>query len=219
MPKIMKSNTPSEKVNRRDFLKSGAGTVAAGAVGGLATQGVTQAQTETAKAATVSAFETETGGRIYNLPRDHAMHAGEWYKGAEYQETNYFTGFFKEKKTGKPYSVFFCWSVYGWDAKLQRPLWVALFSMCDIERKKFYQAVQPMSGPVTGVGSGPAVDPKDFFAEYTIGKGADGSEGLFSYHSAGEAWRWMANVPQPSKNIPNQTPFGEFFFQVRINEA
>lgn len=201
------ADSQNTELSRRHFLRSGAGTIAAGAIGGLATQGGALAQTEAAAAGNTSAFETETGNRIYNLPRDHAMHAGDWYKGAEYQETNYFTGFFKEKKTGKPYSVFFCWSVYGWDAKLQRPLWVALFSMCDIERKKFYQAVQPMPGPVTGVGSGPAVDPKDFFAEYKIGKGADGSEGLFSYHSAGEVWRWMANVPQPTKNIPNQTPF------------
>jgi hypothetical protein len=100
------------------------------------------------------AFETETGNRIYNLPRDHAMHHGDWYKGAEYQETNYFTGFFRDKRTGKPYSVFYCWSVYGWDNKLNRPLWVALFSMTDIERKKFVQCVQPMSGPLTSRGSG-----------------------------------------------------------------
>jgi hypothetical protein len=35
----------------------------------------------------------------------------------------------------KPYSVFFCWATYGWDAKLGRPIWVLLFSMTDIERK------------------------------------------------------------------------------------
>lgn len=64
-----------------------------------------------------------------------------------------------------------------------------------------------MPGPVTSVGSGAAVGPKDFFAEYKIGKGADDSEGLFSYRSAGEAWRWMASVPQPNSRIPNQTPF------------
>jgi hypothetical protein len=29
------------------------------------------------------AFETETGNGIYSLPRDHAMHHGDWYKGAD----------------------------------------------------------------------------------------------------------------------------------------
>ena len=77
----------------------------AGAVAGLGSKSAAGAQSGAAEATTTSAFETETGNRIYNLPRDHAMHAGEWYKGAEYQETNYFTGFFKEKKTGKPRAI------------------------------------------------------------------------------------------------------------------
>ena len=75
--------------------------------------------------------------------------------------------------------MFFCWSVYGWDKKLNRPIWVSLFSMTDIERKKFVQCVQPMSGPFTSRGSGPDVADDAFFAEYSIGKGADGSQGAF----------------------------------------
>jgi hypothetical protein len=43
-------------------------------------------------------FDTETGGAIYHLPRDHAMHHGDWYKGAEYQETHYFTGFLTDRR-------------------------------------------------------------------------------------------------------------------------
>lgn len=83
-------------------------------------------------------LESETGGAIYHLPRDHAMHGGPWYRGAEYQETNYFTGFFVDKISGKPYSVFFCYACYGWDANLARPVWVSLFSMTDIESRRFF---------------------------------------------------------------------------------
>lgn len=35
------------------------------------------------------------------------MQGGEWYRGGEHQETYYFTGFLTDRKTGKPYSVFF----------------------------------------------------------------------------------------------------------------
>lgn len=184
------------RLNRRSLLAA----ASAGAVASVA--GSTSAMAEGAS----GAYETETGGRLYNLPRDHAMHGGDWYRGAEYQETHYFTGFFKDKKSGKPFSMFFCWSVYGYDKKLDRPLWVALYSMTDIERKKFVQCVHVMPGAVTAKGSGPNVDKKDFFADYTIEKGADGSSGLFSYKSAGETWRWMADVPKPSDRVPN-SPF------------
>jgi hypothetical protein len=159
-------------------------------------------------------LESETGGPIYHLPRDHAMHGGPWYRGAEYQETNYFTGFFVDKKTGKPYSVFFCWASYGWDAKLNRPVWVSLFSMTDIENKRFFQCVQPMSGDLTSSGSGADVADADFFADYTIAPGADGAEGVFSYAAKDEAWRWMAKVPNPTPNLPNQTAFN---IDVRAN--
>jgi hypothetical protein len=159
-------------------------------------------------------LESETGGAIYHLPRDHAMHGGTWYRGAEYQETNYFTGFFVDKKTVKPYSVFFCWACYGWDANLNRPVWVSLFSMTDIEGKRFFQCVQPMSGTLTSAGSGADVADRDFFAEYTIAPGADGAEGVFSYATRAEAWRWMAKVPNPTPNLPNQTAFS---IDVRAN--
>ncbi len=201
------ADSQNTEVSRRHFLKSGAGTIAAGAVGGMAAQGVAQAQTETAKAGTASAFETETGGRIYSLPRDHAMHAGDWYKGAEYQETHYFTGFFTDRKTGKPYSVFFCWAAYGWDEKLGRPIWNSLFSMTDIERKKFLQAVHPLGGPLTSSGSGPDVAADAFSAGYVLGKDVDGSEGLFSYQSKDQAFRWMAKVPKPTAALKNQTGY------------
>jgi predicted secreted hydrolase len=149
-----------------------------------------------------SAYESETGGRIYHLPRDHALHGGPWYRGAEYQETNYFTGFFTDRKTGKPYSVFFCLAIYGYDKQVDRPLWVALFSMTDIERKKFAQCVHVMPGSITATGSGPNVPPSDFFAEYAIGKGVDGSEGLFSYRSAAETWRYVSHVATPNAKMP-----------------
>jgi hypothetical protein len=152
-------------------------------------------------------YETETGNRIYNLPRDHAMHHGDWYKGAEYQETHYFTGFFTDKRTGKPYSVFFCWASYGWDAKLGRPLWNSLFSMTDIERKKFHQAVHPPSGVLTSSGSGSDVAADAFWAEYVLAKDSDGTEGLFSYHAKDQSFRWMANVPKPTAQLANQTPY------------
>jgi hypothetical protein len=196
----------SNELNRRTFgIQSTLAASAAVASGAVANASQTQAGGQSN--ASSSAFETEAGNRIYNLPRDHAMHAGDWYHGAEYQETNYFTGFFNEKRTGKPYSVFFCWSVYGWDSALGRPLWIALFSMTDIERKKFVQAVHPMRGAVSGKGSGPNVPDADFFVEYSIAKAADASEGAFSYRSADESWRWMANIPVPTQNLPNQTPF------------
>ena len=188
-------NRGAAPLNRRSLLAA----AGAGAVASIASP-------LPAEAAEINAYETQTGGRIYNLPRDHAMHGGDWYRGAEYQETHYFTGFFKDKKTGKPFSMFFCWSVYGYDKKLDRPLWVALYSMTDIERKKFVQCVHVMPGQVTAKGSGPDVDNKDFFADFTMEKAADGSSGMLSYKSAGETWRWMADVPKPSDRVPN-SPF------------
>lgn len=53
------------------------------AVAGVATTSVLQAQSPTKNNAHSSAFETETGGQTYHLPRDHAMHGGDWYKGAD----------------------------------------------------------------------------------------------------------------------------------------
>jgi hypothetical protein len=152
-------------------------------------------------------FESETGNQVYHFPRDNAMHGGPWYRGAEYQETHYFTGFFQDKRTGKPYSVFFCWASYGWDAKLGRPVWVSLFSMTDIEREKFLQAVHPMSGQLTSSGSGADVAANAFTAEYVLGKDPSGNEGLFAYQSQDESFRWMANVPKPTAGLKNQTPY------------
>jgi hypothetical protein len=168
---------------------------------------VDNSTSEPINSATPSAFETETGGRIYSLPRDHAMHGGDWYKGAEYQETHYFTGFFNDRNTGKPYSVFFCWAAYGWDDKLGRPVWNSLFSMTDIERKKFLQAVHPLGGTLTSTGSGPDVAEDAFSAEYVLSKDNDGSEGLFSYQSKDHSFRWMANIPTPTTGLKNQTAY------------
>jgi hypothetical protein len=193
--------------SRRRFLTNTTGTIAAGALASsVAGGGSTSVATAADGPASNVAYESETGGRIYHLPRDHALHAGDWYRGAEYQETNYFTGFFNDKRTGKPYSLFFCWSIYGYDAKLDRPLWVALFALTDIERKKFLQAVHVMPGKVRAEGSGPDVAAKEFFATYSVEKGADASEGAFAYRSADESWRWMASVPNPNKKLPN-APF------------
>lgn len=200
---------------RRVFLGSTAAAVAGGVLGGCATA---QPAAPAARAAPVArgaydpatftgpGIESQSGTAIYRLPRDHSLHGGPWYRGAEYQETNYWTGFFNDRKTGKPFSVFFCWSVYGWDAKLNRPLWVALFSMTDIERKKFVQCVHVMPGMLTGRGSGPDVADRDFFTDYTIGKGADDSTGAFSYRASDESWRYAVDVPKPSARVPN-SPF------------
>jgi hypothetical protein len=206
-------NGADEAPSRRSFL--GAATaVAGGLVAGCASPtpapgaGATAARSAFDPATfTGPGFESETGTAIYNFPRDHAMHGGPWYRGAEYQETHYFTGFFNDKLTGKPYSVFFCWASYGWDAKLGRPVWVSLFSMTDIERKKFLQAVHPMSGKLVSTGSGPNVAAKAFKAEYVLGKDGSGNEGLFSYQSNDERFRWMANVPKPTDGLKNQTPY------------
>ncbi len=206
------NNTPidgtQELNSRRSFL--GAAATAAGCA---SSQPSSSASTAAGRGTydpanfTGPGIESETGTAIYNLPRDHAMHGGPWYRGAEYQETHYFTGFFTDKRTGKPYSVFFCWATYGWDAKLQRPVWVSLFSMTDIERKKFLQAVHPMSGPLVTSGSGPDAAAKAFNAQYVLGKDGAGNEGLFSYQSQDESFRWMANVPKPTDGLKNQTPY------------
>ena len=200
-----------EALSRRSFLGAAA-TVAGGLAAGCASsQPATSAGAPrgTFDSATFTGpgIESETGTALYNFPRDHAMHGGPWYRGAEYQETHYFTGFFNDKRTGKPYSVFFCWAAYGWDAKLGRPVWVSLFSMTDIERKKFLQAVHPMSGKLASSGSGPDVAARAFTAEYVLGRDGSGNEGLFSYQSKDESFRWMANVPKPTDGLKNQTPY------------
>ena len=201
----MNPEQPSD-LNRRAFgIQSAVAASIAVALG--AETNVLQAQSPAKSKANASGFETETGGRIYSFPRDNAMHGGDWYKSAEYQETHYFTGFFTDRKTGKPYSVFFCWASYGWDAKLGRPVWNSLFSMTDINRKKFLQAVHSHGGPLTSSGSGPDVAEDAFSAEYVLGKAEDGSEGLFSYRSKDHAFRWMAKVPKPTAALKNQTPY------------
>ena len=147
-------------------------------------------------------FESQSGTAIYQLARVHAMHDSPWYRGAEYRETHDFLGHCNDKKTGKLFSLLCCCSVYGWDETHNRPLWVAPFALTDIEGKGFVQCVQPMPGVVTARGSGPNVPNPEFFAEYLVEKGADGSEGVLSYASKNEAWRWMASVPTPNPKIP-----------------
>jgi hypothetical protein len=142
------------------------------------------------------------------------MHGGTWYRGAEYQETNYFTGFFTDRNTGKPYSVFFCWAVYGWDNRVNRPVWVSLFSMTDIEGKRFYQCVHPMQGSLTATGSASDAPAEEFFANYELAEDAGGNSGVFSYAKKGESWRWAATVATPTDRLPNQTPFS---IDVRAN--
>jgi hypothetical protein len=205
----------SSTCDRRTFAKlvgTGLATAAAGGAGGAFA--ATTGRSYDPHTFTGPALEAETGGPIYHLPRDHAMHGGVWYRGAEYQETNYFTGFFTDRNTGRPYSVFFSWATYGWVDALERPVWVALFSMTDIERKKFVQCVQPMMGPLGATGSGPGVGKDEFFAEYKLGEDEGGNSGLFSYAAKEESWRWMANVVKPTDGLPNQTPF---FMDVRSN--
>jgi hypothetical protein len=216
----------TDALTRRGFIGGTAATVAGGVLSGCAASqpAATTPMTATTPTSRVSGaydpatftgpgIESQSGTAIYRLPRDHAMHGGPWYRGAEYQETHYFTGFFNDKKSGKPFSLFFCWSVYGWDEKLKRPLWVALFALTDIERKKFYQSVHVMPGAVTTRGSGPDVADRDFFADYVMGKAADDSSGAFAYRSADESFRWMADVPKPSTRVPNSA----FFMDVRAN--
>ena len=223
----MKDNSAPELARdevhpRRTFLGvAGAASIAgllpgqADAAGGKATKPVSGKIDP--RTFTGPGIESESGTAIYRLPRDHAMHGGTWYQGAEYQETHYFTGFFTDKKTNKPYSLFYCWSVYGWNAKEGRPLWVALFALTDIERKKFVQAVHVMPGALTTKGSGANVPDKQFFAEYLLGKGPDGSEGLFSYRNDSEAWRWMSSVPTPRPKMPGDNK--PYFMDARAHVA
>lgn len=194
-----------DETSRRGFLAAGSAVMATGLsnAGNLANAAAPGPAFETHG----DGFETQTGNQVYHLPRDHTMHGGAWYHGAEYQETHYFTGFFTDRATDKPYSVFFCWASYGWDEKLGRPLWNSLFSMTDIGRKKFLQAVHPMNGPLVSKGTGPEVAPDRFAAEYALGKDRDGNEGLFSYHARQETFRWMASVPKPTDVLKNQTPY------------
>jgi predicted secreted hydrolase len=215
-----------EALSRRSFLSAAGAASIAGVLVSPAEAAVGKATKPAAKARsgkidprnfTGPGIEAESGTAIYRLPRDHAMHGGKWYHGAEYQETNYFTGFFTDRKTNKPYSLFFCWSVYGWDAKLGRPLWVALFALTDIERKKFVQAVHVMRGELTTAGSGANVPDKEFFTEYLLGKAADQSEGAFSYRHEGEAWRFMSSVPTPSPQMPGDNK--PYFMDVRAKVA
>jgi|GEM_PF-459569 len=207
-------------MDRRVFMKS-AGVGAAIAAGGLLPSRLLAESLSVPSDApvgidgsTLPGYEGETGHAIYHLPRDHVMHGGTWYRGAEYQETHYFTGFFTDKNTGAPYSVFFCWASYGWNNSLERPVWNALFSMVDLEGKRFFQCVQPMQGKLSADASGVDVEDDAFFANYTLEEDSDGNSGLLSYANKDETWRWMANVVNPTDRLPNQTPF---FLDVRSN--
>jgi hypothetical protein len=79
--------------------------------------------------------------------------------------------------------------------------------MTDIDRKKFLQAVHPLGGQLTSTGTGPNVAADAFSAEYVLAKHTDGSEGVFSYQSKDQSFRWMANVPNPTTGLKNQTAY------------
>ena len=148
--------------------------------------------------------ETETGTGLYKLPRDHAHHGGLAYAGAEYQESMYFTALGIDKKTGDPYSVFFCPTVNGYTEKYGRPWWTTLFAVMDIKRKVFQQCVHGQPGPITTKGSGPEVPGKDFWYHYLVdGSAIDGSSTSLSYKADGEVWRWTSKVPNPNTTVPN----------------
>ncbi len=148
-------------------------------------------------------FETESGV-LYNLPRDHAHHAGPNWRCAEYQESIYFTAFGKDTKTGGNYSLFFCPTINGYtggDGKYGgRPWWTALFAVVNLDTGAFQQCVSGIAGPLTSKGSGPDVDPKKFWYDYNIdGRSIDGSFIRTAYNAAEEKWTWECEVTQPKK--------------------
>ena len=157
-------------MGRRQFgLLMGTGAAAIAGAGGAQQAAASAHETGPgADTSTLPGYEGDTGHAIYHLPRDHVMHGGAWYRGAEYQETHYFTGFFTDRNTGRPYSVFFCWASYGWDNTLGRPGWNALFSMVDLESKRFFQCVQPMQGTLAADASRVDVEDEAFFANYAL---------------------------------------------------
>ena len=149
-------------------------------------------------------IETKTGGAIYDLPRDHALHGGAYYKRSEYQESQYFTAMGVDKKTGDPFSLFFCPTLYGYDAKIDRPFWVGLFAVTDIKRRKFVQCVHAHPGTLTTQGSGPDVAKDAFWFDYLLdGSKTDGSSIRLSHRSKDETWRWVGNVPRPNTKVAN----------------
>lgn len=51
-------------------------------------------------------IETQSGQALYQLPRDHAWHGGDFYQTNDYNEWHYITAIGEDVETGERVSVF-----------------------------------------------------------------------------------------------------------------
>ena len=142
---IINSSTGSQysELSRRQFLKSGAGTVVSGTIGGIAAQGVAQAQTPSASGTpppvSSPGVETQSGQAVYQLPRDHAWHGGKFYQSNDYNEWHYLTVLGRDVKTGERISIFWVPLAQGWMAEDARPLHNVLFAFHNLDTGEFHR--------------------------------------------------------------------------------
>ncbi|TVS05771.1 MAG: hypothetical protein EA413_06490 [Cyanobium sp. PLM2.Bin73] len=185
---------------RRSFLTGAAATVAALFAGRAAAKPAVQGPISTdagsfmARAPGVSSkrqppfqgpgVETQSGQAVYQLPRDHAWHGGDFYQTNDYNEWHYITALGRDVKTGERISVFWVPLAQGWVADDARPLHNVLFAFHNLDTGEFHTSMVYVTGPLATQGSAP--NAKDFWFKYAIDDGKNGFTTTYDYPT--ETW-------------------------------
>jgi len=146
-------------------------------------------------------IETQTGQALYQLPRDHAWHGGDFYQSNDYNEWHYITAIGKDVETGERVSIFWVPLAQGWMAneEKERPLHNVLFAFHNLDTGEFHTSMPYVTGPLETQGSGPEAD--DFWFKYTIDDGKNGFS--TEYDQRSETWSFSGyNTKDDKWNQP-----------------
>ena len=143
--------------------------------------------------------ETETGQALYQLPRDHAWHGGEFYQKNDFNEWHYITMLGRDKDTDERVSVFWVPLSQGWMEEDGHPLHNVLFAFHNLDTGEFHTALLYVTGPMTTQGSAP--DAEDFWFKYEIDDGVNGFTTAYDYPT--ETWQFSGyNTKEDEWNAP-----------------
>jgi hypothetical protein len=185
---------------RRSFLGGAAATVAALIAGRAAAKPSVQRPISTDEGSSMArspgvsskrqppfqgpGVETQSGQAVYQLPRDHAWHGGDFYQTNDYNEWHYITALGRDVKNGQRISVFWVPLAQGWVAEDARPLHNVLFAFHNLDTGEFHTSMVYVTGPLKTQGS--AADAKDFWFKYVIDDGKNGFTTTYDYPT--ETW-------------------------------
>ncbi|KAI8468318.1 MAG: hypothetical protein J3K34DRAFT_523026 [Monoraphidium minutum] len=138
-----------------------------------------------------SGVESVTGGPIYTLPRDHALHTEQpLYKMSnDFMEWFYFTSFCKDVNTGEPVTVFWVLNLQGYIKKTAQPFNSILFSGHNMDTG-FFQNTLDKPATIKTTGTGPGVGDKFMFT-YTMED--EFSRANITYVHKDETWYFKAS--------------------------